>query len=855
MKRRLLIPLLLCLLAGLCMLLCACNILDLFLPKVTTAQAATTPASTSGNEPGEWSITYINAGQNGKNPVTYSAETLPITLQSPEKEGYDFAGWTGEGVTEPTKGITIPEGMEGNLTLTAHWQVKTYTITYELGEGEMTGNPDTYTVESETFTLQRPNRDGYSFAGWTGTGLSEPTDNVTIEKGSVGNRTYTACWEPLPLNLTYSASDDSVHISYRTSGEEVILTAPGKVGDLRFVGWTLNGADISVSPVLRFVPGPGSMAFVAMYAEDVAFTYDKKTGGGVAATLTAAVTEVRGGGLTAAGYTLTEENRKLTLLPDYLQGLASGTYTYLVTTAEGDVYLYVTVTDSRTPTDLYVEYDAACYPDVKLHFACTCGGAHTYSLDGGTAVACADGDVIGGYDKSVTHTLTVTCAGGGSATCTTEGWTAESRTYYEQSFTYGGRTFDFVPDTTEEFEMLLQYLALVKGVEDCTAANAEKTETYHFWVAGEVAGLCATLDSTTAQVGRALTVISLPMTPQYSVKFQEGAGLRGVGFTYKYGFNSEKSSQTVRDPAPDLQGLLIDTPTRPQDFDGFAINNCATAVEVRTLYELECLPYGCKPVFSDTALSQQAKEVYDRACEILRDIISDDMTAYEKVAAIYSWLALNVTYDHTAAGTAGGAGYRAYTVYGALIDRLAVCDGFGSGMRLLCQIEGIRCEEVTGLQDRANPSSGHAWNKVEIDGVWYGVDATWAYSESGELGFVNMSYLFMNEADLIEVGHYENERLDDDLRYTAEIATSVFSWFDLVSSAPGYDRNITTVSELFATVKAAHEAGVQVVTLRCEDSLIMANAQDLMRLIGAQHLNRVTTDGGVILLSFTFETA
>ena len=92
MKRRLLIPLLLCLLAGLCMLLCACNILDLFLPKVTTAQAATTPASTSGNEPGEWSITYINAGQNGKNPVTYSAETLPITLQSPEKEGYDFAG-------------------------------------------------------------------------------------------------------------------------------------------------------------------------------------------------------------------------------------------------------------------------------------------------------------------------------------------------------------------------------------------------------------------------------------------------------------------------------------------------------------------------------------------------------------------------------------------------------------------------------------------------------------------------------------------------------------------------------------------------------------------------------------------
>ena len=80
-----------------------------------------------------------------------------------------------------------------------------YTITYNLDGGTVgSPNPAKYTVDTEAFTLNNPTKTGYTFAGWTGTDLTEPASSITIEKGSTGNRTYTANWT---LN-TYTVSFD-----------------------------------------------------------------------------------------------------------------------------------------------------------------------------------------------------------------------------------------------------------------------------------------------------------------------------------------------------------------------------------------------------------------------------------------------------------------------------------------------------------------------------------------------------------------------------------------------------------------------------------------------------------------------
>ena len=68
-----------------------------------------------------------------------------------------------------------------------------YSITYNLGGGTAE-NPTSYKATDETFTLNNPIRPGYTFIGWSGTGISGTSTNVTIPKGSVGNKEFTANW-------------------------------------------------------------------------------------------------------------------------------------------------------------------------------------------------------------------------------------------------------------------------------------------------------------------------------------------------------------------------------------------------------------------------------------------------------------------------------------------------------------------------------------------------------------------------------------------------------------------------------------------------------------------------------------
>ena len=142
----------------------------------------------------------LNAGNgtiNSGNVTGYTygvGATLP-TADDMTYTGHTFKGWyDNEGLTGSP--VTAIGGTEmGNKEYWAKWEINQYTITYDLGGGTVEGNPDTYTVEMDTFTLKNPTRPGYAFTGWSGTGLDgENNMTVTIPKGSTGNRSYTAHW-------------------------------------------------------------------------------------------------------------------------------------------------------------------------------------------------------------------------------------------------------------------------------------------------------------------------------------------------------------------------------------------------------------------------------------------------------------------------------------------------------------------------------------------------------------------------------------------------------------------------------------------------------------------------------------
>ena len=142
-------------------------------------------------------VVTFNTNGRGITPDSQSFTALNGQVSQPDEltaEGYTFGGWFTD--SDCTEAYDFDSEVSGNLTLYAKWTAIIYTITYSGIDGAAfeTANPESYTVESESFTLTNPTRDGYTFTGWTGTDLDEATLTATIPAGSTGNREYTATW-------------------------------------------------------------------------------------------------------------------------------------------------------------------------------------------------------------------------------------------------------------------------------------------------------------------------------------------------------------------------------------------------------------------------------------------------------------------------------------------------------------------------------------------------------------------------------------------------------------------------------------------------------------------------------------
>ena len=171
----------------------------------------------------------LNAGDgtiNSGNVTSYTygvGATLPTDVT---RTGYTFKGWyDNENLTSsPVTAISNTE--TGNKEYWAKWEINQYTITYDLAGGTVEGNPDTYTVEMDTFTLKNPTRPGYTFTGWSGTGLDgENNMTVTIPKGSTGERRYTAHWR---YNGGSSGGSSSYPITVPSKTENGTVTVSPK---------------------------------------------------------------------------------------------------------------------------------------------------------------------------------------------------------------------------------------------------------------------------------------------------------------------------------------------------------------------------------------------------------------------------------------------------------------------------------------------------------------------------------------------------------------------------------------------------------------------------------------------------
>ena len=227
-----------------------------------------------------YTVTLDTAGGDPIRPIQYTVESEAFQLPTPVRTGYIFLGWTGEGITEPQKTIEIPQGSTGDRTYTANWQVIEYTI-ITLLEGGNAGSSQVYfyTVE-QTVTLPTPTRTGYTFLGWTGEGITTPQPNVTIPKGSTGDKTYIENWVPTGYYITMDLNGGSgkEKVIYTITDEDFELPTPTRNG-YEFVGWTGEGITTPQTSVIIPKGSTGNKAYTANW-QVIEYTITLDTNGG-----------------------------------------------------------------------------------------------------------------------------------------------------------------------------------------------------------------------------------------------------------------------------------------------------------------------------------------------------------------------------------------------------------------------------------------------------------------------------------------------------------------------------------------------------------------------------------------------
>lgn len=123
---------------------------------------------------------------------------------------------------------------------------------------------------------------------------------------------------------------------------------------------------------------------------------------------------------------------------------------------------------------------------------------------------------------------------------------------------------------------------------------------------------------------------------------------------------------------------------------------------------------------------EQESELDERIEELVQalDLRNDQLTAYQKVCAIYNYICGNVVYDYENLHD-DSYGLK-FTTYAAVVNKTAVCQGYATLFYRLCLEAGVDNRIITGegINNEGQPER-HAWNLVELDGQYYCLDSTW----------------------------------------------------------------------------------------------------------------------------------
>ncbi len=124
------------------------------------------------------------------------------------------------------------------------------------------------------------------------------------------------------------------------------------------------------------------------------------------------------------------------------------------------------------------------------------------------------------------------------------------------------------------------------------------------------------------------------------------------------------------------------------------------------------------PIFANQQQVKQAIQQIENEKQKIRSTLKGDTES--QIKGVHDYLVENLEYDSTLAKD------NIYNIYGALINKSTVCEGYARAFKYLMDDLGIPCLIACGTAiNSSGQMENHAWNYVQLNENWYAIDVTW----------------------------------------------------------------------------------------------------------------------------------
>lgn len=198
--------------------------------------------------------------------------------------------------------------------------------------------------------------------------------------------------------------------------------------------------------------------------------------------------------------------------------------------------------------------------------------------------------------------------------------------------------------------------------------------------------------------------------------------------------------------------------------------------------------------------SLTANEVTDKLDKIVSvsnqffSEIPEELNNYQLEKYVHDYIIDNCEYDKETANDDSSLRINssAFNLYGTLVEKRAVCEGYARTFNFLVTHLGIKCMDIFGISE----GEAHMWNTVSLGGDWYYVDVTWDDNDYEE-----MKYAYFNVNDNVirkdhEFSKLFSEMTDDEINGGTDSKAQMMNIFIPKCDQTAYNYYVRTLAHM-----------------------------------------------------------